>query len=45
MKIRFEGVLDGGGRLRPGRYRLSLSAANAAGSGTAAQHPTFTLLG
>jgi hypothetical protein len=44
-KIMFEGVLDGGARLAPGTYRLSLSATGPAGSATAAQHPAFTLLG
>jgi hypothetical protein len=44
-KISFNGALDGGARLVPGVYRLALTASNAAGSTTAAQHPTFTLLG
>jgi hypothetical protein len=43
-RIHFEGLLDGGTRLAPGGYRLSLSARAASGSVTAAQHPTFTLL-
>jgi len=43
--ITFAGVLNGGVRLSPGTYRLSLSAANPTGSATATQHPTFTLLG
>ena len=43
-RIHFEGVLDGGARLTPGSYRLSLLARGASGSVTAAQHPTFTLL-
>jgi PKD domain len=45
QSIVFDGVLDGGGRLSPGSYRLSLLASGAAGRATAAQHPTFTLLG
>lgn len=44
-KIHFEGVLDGGGHLKPGAYRLSLSAENATGKLTASEHPAFTLLG
>jgi hypothetical protein len=44
-KITFAGVLDDGARLAPGTYRLSLGATASAGSATAAQHPTFTLLG
>jgi len=44
-RISFDGVLDGGGRLSPGTYRLSLLAAGAAGKTTAVQHPSFTLLG
>jgi hypothetical protein len=43
-RIHFDGVLDGGFRLSPGRYRLSLSAADAAGSASAAERPSFTLL-
>jgi hypothetical protein len=43
-RIHFEGVLDGGARLAPGRYRLALRAANAAGSARAARRPEFTLL-
>jgi hypothetical protein len=42
--IRFQGVLDGGRRLALGSYQLSLSAANAGGTRSAAQHPGFTLL-
>jgi hypothetical protein len=42
--VHFEGVLDGGSRLSPGRYRLSLTAADAGGGASAAQHPAFTLL-
>jgi hypothetical protein len=44
-RISFDGVLDGGPRLSPGAYRLSLTASDAAARTTAAQHPTFTLLG
>jgi hypothetical protein len=44
-KITFAGLLDGGARLAPGTYRLSLGATGPAGSATAAQHPSFTLLG
>jgi hypothetical protein len=43
-RVHFEGVLDGGFRLAPGSYRLSLSAANAGGRSSAVQHPGFTLL-
>jgi hypothetical protein len=43
--ITFDGVLDGGGRLSPGTYRLSLLASGAAGRASAAQHPSFTLSG
>jgi hypothetical protein len=45
VRVHFDGVLDGGLRLAPGAYRLSLSAANAGGATLAAQHPAFTLLG
>jgi hypothetical protein len=44
-KITFAGVLDGGARLAPSTYRLSLGATGPGGSTTAAQHPVFTLLG
>ena len=44
-KITFAGVLDGGTRLAPGTYRLALGATGPAGSATATQHPSFTLLG
>ena len=44
-KITFAGVLDGGAHLSPGTYRLSLGATGPAGSATAAQDPSFTLLG
>jgi hypothetical protein len=43
-RIRFEGVLDGGARLAPGSYRLTVSARGSAGAAQAGQHPTFTLL-
>ena len=43
--ITFDGLLDGGARLSPGTYRLSLLATGPAATVTAAQHPTFTLLG
>jgi hypothetical protein len=43
-RIHFEGLLDGGTRLTPSGYRLSLSAHGTAGTAVAAQHPTFTLL-
>jgi hypothetical protein len=44
-RIHFEGVLDGATRLSPGSYRLSLAARSASATGTAVQHPIFTLLG
>jgi hypothetical protein len=44
-RISFDGVLDGGRRLSPGAYRLSLTASDAGARTTAAQRPTFTLLG
>lgn len=44
-RISFDGVLDGGRRLSPGAFRLSLTASDAAASTTATQHPTFMLLG
>jgi hypothetical protein len=44
-KIAFAGLLDGGARLAPGTYRLSLGATDPGGGATAAQHPSFTLLG
>jgi hypothetical protein len=43
-RIRFQGVLDGGRKLAPGSYQLSLTASAAAGTTTAPQHPGFTLL-
>jgi hypothetical protein len=44
-KIHFEGVLYGGAHLKPGAYRLSLTANNATGKFIASEHPMFTLLG
>jgi hypothetical protein len=44
-RITFDGVLDGGGSLSPGVYRLSLLAGNAVARVAAPQHPVFTLLG
>jgi hypothetical protein len=44
-RIRFSGVLDGGSRLAPGTYRLSLGATGAGGSTAAPRHPVFTVLG
>ncbi len=44
-RVSFDGVLAAGARMTPGTYRLSLTAADAAGSATAPAHPTFTLLG
>lgn len=44
-RISFEGILDGAHKLPPGSYQLALTAGNEAGSTTAAQHPTFVLLG
>ena len=43
-RIRFEGVLDGGVRLAPGSYRLTVGARGSAGAAQAGQHPMFTLL-
>jgi hypothetical protein len=43
-RFQFDGVLDGGTRMSPGIYALSLSARSAAGATLAGQHPTFTLL-
>jgi hypothetical protein len=43
-RIRFEGVLDGGARLAPGSYRLTVGAQGSAGVAQAGQHPAFTLL-
>jgi hypothetical protein len=42
-RIQFQGVLDGNRRLRPGSYRLSLTASNAAGASPRAEHARFTL--
>lgn len=44
-RITFDGVLDGASRLAPGGYRLTLNAAGPLGRASAAQRPTFTLLG
>jgi hypothetical protein len=44
-RITFDGVLDGASRLALGSYRLSLTATGPLGRATAAQRPTFTLLG
>ena len=43
--ILFDGVLDGGARLAPGSYRLSLRASTALAGIAAGQHPSFTVLG
>ncbi len=43
--ILFDGVLDGGARLAPGSYRLSLRASTALAGTAAPQHPSFTVLG
>lgn len=43
--IRFTGVLDGGRRLRPGAYRLSLVAVDAAGHASPARRAAVTILG
>ena len=42
--VTFDGVLDGGLRLAPGRYRLSLGATAAGARAVATQHPLFTPL-
>jgi len=44
-RIGFDGVLDGRVRLATGSYRLLLRATAGTASATAAQRPTFTLLG
>jgi len=44
-RITFDGVLDGGSRLAPGSYRLSVTANTASASTTAAQRPAFVLVG
>jgi hypothetical protein len=41
----FDGLLDGGAKLAPSSYRLMLSASDTSGATTAAQRPSFTLLG
>jgi hypothetical protein len=43
-RVLFDGVLDGGSRLVPGRYRITLSATLGAARASAPQRPTFTLL-
>ncbi len=43
--ITFDGVLDRGARLSPSVYRLAVSATSAGARATAAQQPTFTVLG
>jgi hypothetical protein len=42
-RIQFQGVLDGNRRLRPGSYRLSLTASNAAGVAPRTERARFTL--
>jgi hypothetical protein len=42
-RIQFQGVLDGNRRLRPGSYRLSLTASNAAGVAPGTERARFTL--
>ncbi len=44
-RLDFDGLLDGGAKLAPGNYLLALSASNANGRTTAAQHTAFSLLG
>jgi hypothetical protein len=44
-RIRFTGVLDDGRRLRPGAYRLSLVAVDAAGRASPARRAAVTILG
>ncbi len=43
-RVGFDGVLDGGIKLTLGNYRMLLSASDANGTTTAAQHPGFTLV-
>jgi hypothetical protein len=43
-RIVFYGVLDGGSRMAPGGYQLSLLASGAGARASAAQHPTFTVV-
>ncbi len=44
-RVGFDGVLDGGAKLAPGNYRLLLSASDTSGTASAAQRPSFTLVG
>jgi hypothetical protein len=44
-RIGFDGLLAGGAKLAPGGYRLVLSASNTSGTASAAQRPSFTLVG
>jgi len=44
-KVTFDGVLSTKSRVPPGSYRLVLIATSGASKVTAAQHPSFTLLG
>jgi hypothetical protein len=43
-RIVFDAVLDGGARLAPGTYRLSVLATSADARASAAQRPTFTVI-
>jgi PKD domain len=43
-RITFAGVLDGGARLAPGTYRLSLLATRGGARASAAQRPTFEVI-
>ena len=43
-RIRFQGVLDGGRRLAPGAYRLSLVAVDAAGQASPAERARFRII-
>jgi hypothetical protein len=44
VKLRFEGVLNGGHRLKAGTYVLSLVATTKSGQSSVARHARFTLL-
>jgi hypothetical protein len=44
-RISFDGLLAGGAKLASGSYRLVLSASDTSGTTSAAQHPSFTLVG